>query len=86
VVHADGVFVVRPNDDGTTPMAMPLSEASVVRVAVPVDHEQLDLTQRAHWRAATRRALLHYLDAGYAVTAFQRATADAPPFYQLERA
>jgi predicted GNAT superfamily acetyltransferase len=43
------------------------------------------MPQRAQWRAATRRALLHYLDNGYHVTAFQRAVGDEPPFYQLER-
>jgi predicted GNAT superfamily acetyltransferase len=85
VVHREGVFVVRPNADGTAPVALPLSESSVVRIAVPVDHEQLDMSQRAHWRAATRRALMHYLETGYQVSAFQRASGDQPPFYQLER-
>jgi len=86
VVRDDGVFVLRTSDDGTSPVALPLADAAAVRVAVPVDHEQLDMAQRTAWRSATRRALLHYLGAGYRVTAFQRATDGAPPFYQLERA
>lgn len=86
VVRNDGVFVLRMSDDGTAPVALPLAEAATVRVAVPVDHEQLDMALRTAWRSETRGALLHYLNAGYQVTAFQRATGGEPPFYQLERA
>ena len=85
MVRNDGVFVLRMSDDGTAPVALPLAGVAAVRVAVPVDHEQLDMALRTAWRSATRGALLHYLNAGYQVTAFQRAAGGEPPFYQLER-
>jgi predicted GNAT superfamily acetyltransferase len=81
-----GVFVVRPSADGTAPLTAPFLDAPVVRVAVPADHEQLDMAQRAAWRTATRQALVHYLGRGYHVVAFQRASGDQPPFYELASA
>jgi predicted GNAT superfamily acetyltransferase len=86
LVHRDGVFVVRPNADGTAPLAQPLVEAEVVHIAIPSDHEQLSIGQRAQWRAATRHAFLHYLERGYQVTAFHRALETQPAFYQMVRA
>lgn len=82
----DGVFVVRPSDDGTAPLTNAFADAPMVRVAIPPDHEQLDMAQRAAWRAATRQALVHYLGRGYDVVGFQRATGDQPPFYELASA
>jgi len=76
-------FVVWPSSDGTMPEGEALPAAAVVRVAIPVDHEQLTHGQRVAWRHATRRALLHYLALGYHVTHFQRALGEAPPFYTL---
>lgn len=81
--RADGVFVVGASSDGAMPVSKPVSAAPVVRVAIPADYEGLTLPQRVAWREATRRAFLHYLALGYQVTAFQRATPDQPPFYEL---
>ncbi len=77
-----GVYAVRTDDDGM-PVVQSFVDARAVRVSIPVDHEKLSLTARITWREATRTALTHYLDAGWTVRAFFRATADSPPFYEL---
>ena len=82
----DGVFVVRPSGDGTAPWTDAFVDAPMVRVAIPPDHERLDMAQRAAWRAATRQALVHYLGRGYDVVRFERARGDQPPFYALASA
>ena len=84
--HVHGAFVVRPARDGVMPDGETLPAAPVVRVAVPVDYGALSLLQRSAWRAATRRAFLHYLALGYRVTTVQRALLDQPPFYELAAA
>jgi predicted GNAT superfamily acetyltransferase len=76
-------FVVRPSSDGAMPEGEAFPAKAFVRVAIPVDHEQLTHGQRVAWRHATRRALQHYLALGYRVTHFQRASDEAPPFYTL---
>jgi predicted GNAT superfamily acetyltransferase len=83
---SEGELVVHPSADGTAPLTAPFLDAPVVRVAIPPDHEQLDMAQRAAWRAATRQALVHYLGRGYHVVGFQRASSDQPPFYELASA
>lgn len=72
--------VIRCADD-------PLPTAPVTLVAVPPDIQALKRTDPAAalaWRAATRRALEHYLGRGYAVRGFARGAGDAPSAYVLE--
>lgn len=83
VADANAAFVVQPSTDGTWPVASPFSTSSVVRVAIPQDFEALAHANRVAWRDATRSAFLHYLDLGYQVSTFQRATDKSPPFYEL---
>lgn len=82
---AKGPFAVHPSADAALPEVTGRPDADSVCIAIPPDHEQLTLAQRAAWRSATRDALLHYLGHGYEVTRFQRAVADEPPFYELTR-
>jgi len=61
-----------------------LPESAIVGVAIPQDFSGLagrDPALARRWRAATRRALTHYLGAGYRVAGFRR---DDPPHYVLE--
>ena len=61
-----------------------LPESAVVGVAIPGDFSRLagsDPALARRWREATRRALTHYLGAGYRVAGFWR---DDPPHYVLE--
>ncbi len=61
-----------------------LPESAVVGVAIPQDFSGLagsDPALARRWRTATRRALTHYLGAGYRVAGFRR---DDPPHYVLE--
>jgi predicted GNAT superfamily acetyltransferase len=61
-----------------------LPESAVVGVAVPKDFSGLaggDPALARRWRAATRRALTHYLGTGYRVAGFWRGE---PPHYVLE--
>lgn len=70
--------VVLGVDDGDLP------ESVVVGVAIPQDFSGMagrDPAAARRWRSATRRALTHYLGAGYRVAGFRR---DAPPYYLLE--
>jgi len=84
-VHSSGTFVVRMAASGELPASLAFTDDDVVRVAVPVDHTMLSHEQRVAWRAATRAAFLHYLECGYTVQSFQRASGDMPPFYELVR-
>jgi chorismate synthase len=65
-----------------------LPDSPVVFVAVPSDIQALKLADpdaaRA-WRAATRRALEHYLALGYVIADFERRAAAPPAAYRLER-
>lgn len=78
-----GEFVIRLSSDGSSPVASTFRSAPVVRVAIPQDFEALAQTNRVAWREATRVAFLHYLELGYQVISFQRATDKLPPFYEL---
>jgi predicted GNAT superfamily acetyltransferase len=78
-----GAFVVRPVADSPLPVEHELVQGRAVRVGIPDDHERLALEERIAWRLATRRALTHYLDAGWTVRAFFRRTGDTPAFYEL---
>lgn len=84
-VRPSGTFVVQLAGSGEQPDLRDFVDDHVVRVAVPVDHTTLSHEQRVAWRAATRAAFLHYLERGYAVQAFQRASNDLPPFYEMVR-
>jgi predicted GNAT superfamily acetyltransferase len=84
-VRPNGTFVVQLAGSGEQPDLRDFVDDRVVRVAVPVDHTTLSHEQRVAWRAATRAAFLHYLERGYAVQAFQRASSDLPPFYEMVR-
>ena len=84
--RAEGVFVVRAS--AVQPMRPEWNDApdaSVVRVAVPEDHERLSLADRLGWREVTRRAFTHYLARGGTVLGFHRASGDLPPFYEIAR-
>jgi predicted GNAT superfamily acetyltransferase len=61
-----------------------LPEEVVIGVAIPEDFSGLaghDPALARRWREASRRALTHYLGAGYRVAGFRR---DDPPHYVLE--
>ncbi len=63
-----------------------LPAAPVVAVEVPEDVQLLKLTapeEARAWRAATRRAFLHYLSHGYRVDGFTRR--DGCCLYRLSR-
>lgn|GEM_PF-41096 len=81
--HRDGVYVVRPSPTDGTPIEEAHPNATVVRVAVPVDLESLGVLQRTAWRNATRRAFMDHLGAGFDVIGFHRAHEGEPPFYEL---
>jgi predicted GNAT superfamily acetyltransferase len=85
LVRPTGTAVVCVAADGVLPETPGFPDAEVVRVAVPVDHTRLTHEQRVAWRMATRAAFQHYLARGYTVQAFQRATGDSSPFYELAR-
>ncbi|WP_337172165.1 hypothetical protein [Gemmatimonas aurantiaca] len=78
-----GLYVVRPALDDPSPVEEDHPNATVVRVAVPVDLDVLTPGQRAAWRSATRRAFTYYLGVGFEVVGFQRARGAEPPFYEL---
>lgn len=64
----------------------PLPSATRVRIAIPADLESVlrgepDLAQR--WQRAVQRSFLHYLDAGFRVTGFERAPEDGRCYYHL---
>lgn len=79
-----------PEDHATVASAGdPLPDAAAVRVAIPRDIQALkrsDPDRALAWRQSTRRALEHYLAAGYTVTGFDAAAGAAPAHYLLERA
>ncbi|HEY0779379.1 MAG TPA: hypothetical protein VGD56_15540 [Gemmatirosa sp.] len=77
------VIAVPP--DGTPAFAPAPADAPLVRIAVPPDFLDLAPERRAAWRTAAREAFVFYLQRGYAVSAFRRATDDMLPFYELER-
>lgn len=81
--HPDGVYVLEPTASGAPHLATHFPDASVVRIAIPVDHEPLSLEERIAWRLATRRAFTHYLARGGVVTRFERAHDQHPPFYEV---
>jgi len=65
---------------------VPLPEESTVLVHIPDDIQVLkvhDPDAAVAWRRLTRRALTHYLSAGYRVTGFQRGS--GVPAYILEK-
>lgn len=65
-----------------------LPDAAAVRVEIPADIQSVkraSLAAAESWRAATRRALTHYLGRGYRVTGFQRDREAGRCFYVLER-
>jgi len=67
----------------------PLADAPIVLVAIPTDIQALkrdDPGRALAWRGSTRRALEHYLTAGYAVTGVETAPAAGLAYYVLERA
>ncbi|MGI8547070.1 MAG: hypothetical protein ACR2M1_07010 [Gemmatimonadaceae bacterium] len=81
------VNAVRP--DTGMPVIHDLPNVPVVRIAIPKDIFAVlarDPAIAAAWRDTTRRALSHYLDAGYRVTTFRRDSADANGTYYLQRA
>jgi chorismate synthase len=66
----------------------PLPDAPTVLVAIPSDIQTLKRDDRAlalAWRRSTRRALEHYLGAGYAVTGIARSASPGIAHYILER-
>lgn len=70
------------------PVIHGLPDVPAVRIAIPKDIFAVlarDPAIAAAWRNTTRRALSHYLDAGYRVSTFRRASADAPGTYYLQR-
>ena len=74
--------------DGTLLDAASIDTASIDTAHIPVPLDFLDLApdQRAAWRVTVREAFVTHLAGGYRVTGFCRATADALPYYELERA
>jgi predicted GNAT superfamily acetyltransferase len=52
------------------PVAAELRSRPLVRIAIPLDVEQLPVAEARAWRAATRAAFLGHLLAGYTVHAF----------------
>ncbi len=65
-----------------------LPDAPSVRIMVPNDIQELKLrapdTAQA-WRALTRKAFQHYLEAGYVVRGIGRAAADVHSWYVVQR-
>ena len=64
----------------------PLPAAPRVRVPIPVDLESTlgrSADEALAWRLATRTAIMHYLAAGYRVSAFHRGTDRELPAYEL---
>jgi predicted GNAT superfamily acetyltransferase len=67
----------------------PLPDAPTVLMAIPSDIQALkrdDPDAALAWRRSTRRALQHYLAAGFTVTDFAAATPPGVTHYVLERA
>jgi predicted GNAT superfamily acetyltransferase len=65
--------------------ASPLPEAPRVRVEIPASIQEVKATrpdEAAVWRQSTRRAIEHYFERGYRVTAYLRE--DGRRFYGLE--
>jgi chorismate synthase len=80
----------RPASRGPTVASVTdtLPDAPTVRVAIPADIQALkrgDPDGALAWRESTRRALEHYLAAGYMVAGFEGAAGAAPAHYVLER-
>lgn len=64
----------------------PLPAAARVRIAIPSDldavlHADHELARR--WQGTVQRSFLHYLDAGYRVTGFERAGEAGRCYYHL---
>jgi predicted GNAT superfamily acetyltransferase len=77
-----GVLVNPVTAEGA-PVLVALSDAPVVRIAVPRDLDALSAEQRARWRAVTREAFLTYLGCGYEVVGFRRNEGEERPSYEL---
>jgi predicted GNAT superfamily acetyltransferase len=68
--------------------ARALPDAAEVRVEIPEDIQSLKVStpdRAVAWRDVTRRALVHYLQNGYAVRQLDRDRAAARCFYVLDR-
>ncbi|MGI9089762.1 MAG: hypothetical protein ACR2GG_01525, partial [Gemmatimonadaceae bacterium] len=88
-IDAPIVNAVRP-DTGMPTIDVPddLPDVQIVRIAIPKDIFAVlahDPAIAVAWRNTTRRALNHYLSAGYRVTTFRRGGADAIGTYYLRR-
>ena len=69
------------------PSEPPLATDRFVRVEIPANIQELKLSDPAAsvaWRETTRRAFVHYLDAGYRVAEFRPGSEECRGFYILE--
>jgi predicted GNAT superfamily acetyltransferase len=79
---------VRPDSDALDSHAEPtVGSSDLLRVEAPADIQTLKVTNpevAARWREMTRRALIHYLDAGYRVTKFRLEPEGRGGWYVLQ--
>ena len=82
----DPIPVTTVVEGGQVRTVDPLPAAPRVRVPIPVDLEATlgrSADEALAWRLATRTAIMHYLAAGYRVSAFHRGTDRELPAYEL---
>jgi len=82
----DPIPVTTVVEGGQVRTVDPLPAAPRVRVPIPVDLEATlgrSADEALAWRLATRTAIMHYLAAGYRVSAFLRGTDRELPAYEL---